>query len=637
MARLLRLRANRPLFLFRTDGIYCGLPTSEGAAKTFQLNTKGYVMDNLMRRLIVSVILTTLCVVNSARGLLAQDGDPTLSAKVDELFQRWDQPDSPGYAVGIIRDGEFVHKRGYGMANLDEGIAITSETVFDVMSVSKCFTSVCVALAMDQGLFSPDDDVRAYVPELRDFGSTITIRHLLTCHSGLRDYWHGMILLGRDVEDAYANQDVLDLILRQKTLIFMPGERWGYSNTDYFLLSLIVERVTGKSFREFATEHLFQPLGMKNTFFDDDPAMAIKHRAVSHGHNGKSFVRLGLNNGSVGPWRLKTTLDDMLRWDTFLRNKLLPGGKYLDAFLQEGSLLGNERCLSAFPDEDYKGLPRMWYTGGGMGFMAHYLRFPAQKQNLSIIAFGNHSTNLGWYEIERVLPEIVDLYLADEIADDPNSKTDEAAWSEGARPVELTKDRVQELASIVGSYRLPWGDFVELVMRDSQLCLHEISAPWISGHVEPLISLGENLFRSAKGYRDFELSFEPRDDSGQKTGNGRGRPAVRIKYKNGDEQRWEPVQFVTHTEEQLQEYVGEYYCADLESVYRVSTWDGKLFVQFNFGRKRLYRPTLGDSFIPVKERFIIPVEFSRDQTGSVTEFKTGFDRTGDLIFTKRSQ
>lgn len=190
-----------------------------------------------------------------------------------------------------------------------------------------------------------------------------------------------------------------------------------------------------------------------------------------------------------------------------------------------------------------------------------------------------NSTNVGWHAMERVLPRIADLCLADEmVLDDSEQGQGEPEWNDNAPPVEL---------------------------------------------------------RSARGYLEFGLRFAALAEAGETSSNSDDRPAVLVNYKNGDEQSWEPVQFVTHVEEELQDYVGEYYCDDLESVYRVSTNDGKLFVQFNFGRKRLYRPTLGDAFIPAKERFVIPIEFSRDQSGTVTKFKTGFDRTGDLIFKRR--
>ncbi len=564
----------------------------------------------------------------SPLGVAWADDSSTLSTKVDALFRRWDRSDSAGFVVGVIRDGKFVHSRGYGMASLDEGTPITSRTVFRIMSAAKSFTSVCAAIAMDQGLFAPDDDVRKYVPELHKYDGTITVRHLITCHSGLRDFWHGIILLGRDAEDRYSSRDVLDLISRQKTLLFEPGERWGYSNSDFFLLALIIERTSGKTMRQFADDHLFKPLGMTDTFYDDSPGHTIKNRAVGHGHDGTVFYRLELNTDAVGPWQLRTTLNDMLRWDAFLARSPLPAGKYLEGFLEQGSLLGNENCLSAFPNKTHREFRRIWYTGGGMGFMAHYLRFP--HQNLSIVAFANHTTTIGWMEMERVLPRVADLYVGTTSAETIDA-TAQHQWSDSGEK-ELSVAQRAELATRVGPYQLPRGDFVELVVDQdqNQLILNRISESW-NPLPEPLVVLGENRFRNAIGDRDFELSFESPDDSARE----QARPTVLIRYVDGETERWKPVQFVEH--ENLQGFVGPYYCEDLDSVYNVTAADGKLYVQLNFGRRRLFRPTTDLSFIPVNERHVFPIQFSRARDGKVTGFTTGFDRSGVVKFTKVQQ
>ena len=215
-----------------------------------------------------------------------------LSRQVDAMFQQWDSTASPGFMVGVFRDGRLLHQRGYGMANIDYQVPLSEESVFHVMSLSKSFVTVCVAQAMDQGLFAPEDNVRTYIPELNDFGSSITIRHLLTCRSGLRDYWDGMVLLGREPMDSYAAEDVFDFILRQKKLRFAPGERWSYSTSDWFLLGMVVERTSGKSMRQYADEQLFAPLDMRHTFFDDRPEGPLAHRADGHGHDHESFVHL---------------------------------------------------------------------------------------------------------------------------------------------------------------------------------------------------------------------------------------------------------------------------------------------------------------------------------------------------------
>ncbi len=556
-----------------------------------------------------------------------------LSRQVDRLFEPWDNKNSPGYVVGVMLDGKFVHQRGYGMANIDYDEPISAGSVFHIMSLSKSFVTACVARAMDQGHFAPDDHIRGYIPELHDFEVPVTIRHLLTCRSGLRDYWDGMVLLGREPTDNYSAEDVFDFIQRQKNLIFAPDERWGYSTSDWFLLAMAIERTTGKSLRDFADEQFFQPLGMHDTFFDDRPGAGLPHRADGHSHDGESYIHFRSNNNAVGSAGLKTTLNDMLIWDQFLHDSPLPKRPHLAAFLQDGSLFGNENCLSAFPHETHRGLRRIWYTGAGMGFMAHFVRFP--DQHLSIVAFGNHSTNAGWYAMERVLPEIADLYLADEFDEaTPPASTNPVAWTDEVHPFELTPEQIQRLKSMSGAYRLPWGDYAEVIMLDGTLAVRRLFEPWAKGRPEKLTALGPNRFRSHRDYLNYELRFEVEADL-QAEKNLDERPGVTIRYADGDEQHWTPIEFASPGEDVLKEYAGEYYCDDLESVYQLSAQAGKLFVRYNFGRKRPYRPTIDEQFVPEGERFVIPITFHRDENGHVTHFHAEFDRSGKVTFVKR--
>ena len=119
------------------------------------------------------------------------------------MFAKYDRPDVPGCAVGIIQDGKLIYSKGFGSANLDYEIAITPQTSFDVASVTKSFTSVCLALLMDQGKLRPEDDIRKYLPEMHAFDPPITVGDLLRCHSGLRDYIHLMQLAGWPLEPSW--------------------------------------------------------------------------------------------------------------------------------------------------------------------------------------------------------------------------------------------------------------------------------------------------------------------------------------------------------------------------------------------------------------------------------------------------
>ena len=160
----------------------------------------------------------------------------SLIDQVDVLFAEWDKPDSPGCALAIIQDGEIVYRRGYGYADLEHDVPITPASVFDIASTSKQFTATCIAILARQGMLSLDDDIRKHIPEMPAYAVPITIRHLIHHTSGIRDYLTLMELAGMRYENEYPDEEVIELISRQKELNFEPGEKYLYSNTGYFLL-----------------------------------------------------------------------------------------------------------------------------------------------------------------------------------------------------------------------------------------------------------------------------------------------------------------------------------------------------------------------------------------------------------------
>ena len=186
--------------------------------------------------------------------------------RVDEIFAAWDSPMSPGCAVGVTKDGLTVLERAYGMADLEHGIANTPETIFEGGSLSKQFTAAAIVLLVLDGKLSLDDDVRSYVPEIPDYGTTITLHHMMTHTSGLRDWGSVASISGWGREQrSHDHDDVLDIVSRQSALNFEPGHEYSYSNTGFNLFAIIVSRVSGMSFAEFSRTRIFEPLGLKDT------------------------------------------------------------------------------------------------------------------------------------------------------------------------------------------------------------------------------------------------------------------------------------------------------------------------------------------------------------------------------------
>ncbi len=316
-----------------------------------------------------------------------------LAARVDKLFERMDKPTSPGCALAVVRDGRVVYARGYGMANLDHDIAITPSTVFHVASVSKQFTAAAVLLLASDGKLSLDDDVRKHVPELPNFGKPITIRHLMHHTSGLRDQWELLILAGwRYSLDLITDDDVLEAMARQKDLNFAPGTEHLYCNTGYTLLATIVKRVSGMSFRQFAEERVFRPLGMTRTFFRDDHAEIVKGQAYGYVPRGDTF-RLGVTNfDTAGATSLHTTVEDLALWDRNFYDARVGGPAFLEAMLKKGTLANSEELsyASGLVHGAYRGLAVVGHDGGDAGYRSDFLRFPTER--LSVVCLCNTSS-----------------------------------------------------------------------------------------------------------------------------------------------------------------------------------------------------------------------------------------------------
>ena len=151
-----------------------------------------------------------------------------LEAKVDHLFAEWNRSDSPGAALAVTRDSEIIYKQGYGVANLEYDIRITTRTIFDIASVSKQFAAFAIATLSYEGRLSLDDDIRTYLPDVPDFGNTITIRHLLHHTSGLRDWVQSLVIAGDMMDDVISFKHILKMVRHQKTLNFEPG-------TEFFI------------------------------------------------------------------------------------------------------------------------------------------------------------------------------------------------------------------------------------------------------------------------------------------------------------------------------------------------------------------------------------------------------------------
>ncbi len=342
--------------------------------------------------------------------------------QIDSIFIEFDRPGSVGCALGVAQNGEFLYKSGYGYANLDWDIPITPRTVFYVGSVSKQFTAAGIALLALEGKLALSDDIRQYLPEMPEHDPPVTIRHVIHHMSGIPDMYSVMARNGLTTWNQFTRTEALELLSRQE-LDFPPGERYQYSNGGYFALSMIVERASGKTLKEYTREKIFGPLGMDDTHFHDDPVHIVKRRAMSYekieeGQRGQETGYYQSYQGNFalpGAGGLYTTVEDLLKWDHNFLDNQLGGAGFLDIMHTKGVLNSGEVLDYAFAirEDEHRGLKTLAHTGSFMGFKAYYVRFPEQQFSTWVLC------NMGTIVPQQLGLEVAGLYLGDLMTSGP--------------------------------------------------------------------------------------------------------------------------------------------------------------------------------------------------------------------------
>ncbi len=332
------------------------------------------------------------------------DQPDTTRAALDQVFAGIDGS-GPGCNVGIIRRGEWIHKAGYGMANLELEVPLDGSQLHRMGSVSKQFTALAVLLLAEERKIELTADIRKYLPGLRDYGTPVTVNAMLGHIGGMGDYdliansYEGPKTENSlDLRNAaggpfrLGNEDYLTInefyeVVKRVPLAQGPEQGFLYSNLAYFLLSMLVEEVSGESLRSYAQRRIFEPLGMRNSFFSDDPVEIVKNRASGYRvlDNG-DYVTDMTNLFWVGDGGLHTNLDDMLLWDqSFYAPKL---GSAPEQLLADMNTPNSDHSAreALYANGQFNGMKHgqagFWHSGGWLGTSTYYGRFPEVRVSL---------------------------------------------------------------------------------------------------------------------------------------------------------------------------------------------------------------------------------------------------------------
>jgi CubicO group peptidase (beta-lactamase class C family) len=536
-------------------------------------------------------ILTAALVLALAAPARAQVAAPE-AARVDAIFARFTGTSTPGCAVGVSRAGRPVLERAYGMADLEHAVANTPATVFEPGSVTKQFTAAAVVLLALDGKFSLEDDVRRWIPELPDYGTPITIRHLLNHTSGLRDWGAVASFEGWPrTSRVHTHAHVLDIVSRQRALNYPPGQHYSYTNTGFNLLAILVERVSGMSLAEFTRQRLFEPIGLTRTGWRDDYTAIVKDRAIGYERSGDEFRQDMPFENIYGNGGLLTTVGDLLRWTQNLETGAVGGPRFL-AEMHRTAVLTDGRPItyaSGVRVAPYRGVREVSHSGSTAGYRGYAARYPDQGVAVALLC------NAAQANPTTLAHAVADVFLGSAVAERGAPVT---ATVDVARPV---------LEARVGLYRNT---------RDHSAMRLTVMGRALRAGDDVVVPRSASRFTMGQSRLEFEAAV-----AGVRQG-------FRMIEADGDVVLYEPVDDFAPSAAQLAEYAGSYRSDEAEATYVVAVDQGRLVLKRRFGRVAEMTPLYRDVFEAEGTRY----RFVRDAGGRITEMSGIQDRVWDLRF-----
>ncbi len=520
-----------------------------------------------------------------------------LGAVADRVFGQWTSQ-GPGCAVGVAQNGEVLLTRGYGMANLETATPITPETIFESGSVAKQFTATATLLLAADGKLNLDDPARKYVPELPEYPRPITIRHLLTHTSGLREWSNLVGLAGwpRGTR-AHTQSDLLEYVTAQKALNYPVGDFYSYTNSGFALLETIVERVSGMPFPLFTQERIFRRLGLTHTSWRDDFTTIVPGRAQAYSRRGNGWQLEMPFEDVIGPGGLLTTVGDWLKWNDALDRKTL-GANIVDSLEKQATLTNGRRIQYAMGLMvlKYRGIPEIAHSGSTGGYSTYLARFPGRGISIAVLcnAAGANATGFAHQLVDAMITDLAAAPRLDTVATDP--------------------DVAARLAGVYRSTRT---------------------------HEPLLIGVTIDAARGGRGGRGGAPALRASRDGGYLLGNNRavfdvapnGAPrGVRTVQGDGDTVAYtfvSPTSWLPSASDLVQ-FAGRYHSEEIGTTYAARVEGGRLVLMLRGSVRHELTPVYRDAF--TAGGGVGTVWFTRGPGSTVNAMHVGASRVWDLVF-----
>ncbi len=539
-------------------------------------------------------ILITLCFFLMICQQLCSQSWMDTSILIQSIFARY-APANPGYQLAINRNGKNIYSVAWGMADLEHRVALTTESLIEAGSVSKQFTAACILLLEQEGKLSLNDDVHKYIPELPDYGVPITLRHMMQHTSGIKDWGSIADIAGwpRSTK-TYSNDDALYIICRQKTLNFKPGDEYLYSNSNYNLFAIIIQRVSGKSLAEYSKLKIFEPAGMKHTEWRNDFRKIVPDRAMAYEKSGNNYLTDMPNEYVYGNGGLLTTAEDLVQWNLWYNSGRLGGPQLLERQLTTNPFNNGKpgRYAAGLRIDSTRGWKRITHDGATAGYRASLTYIP--DAGLSIAWLSNTSEfDAGADPVESLRA----LFLVNKNPQEPPLK-----------PVEFTISE-EKLKSYTGWYSdARNGNGIQLLIRDSKL------AESRSGYLTPI---AENTF----SFRGSKVEMLP------------GKTKQLRLTNSGDTILWQAAEPAISDPGMLSKYTGDYYSEEAETTFSILLKDGKLVAHRNPKSDFILTATHKDAFLFPGGVLV----FDRDKKNNIKGFNINVGRARNVSFTLNVQ
>ena len=518
---------------------------------------------------------------------------PDTAAKIEQVLNRY-KSINPGIQVSISRNGALLFSKAYGMADLEHNVPLTTSSVIEAGSVSKQFTAAAVLLLEQQGKLSLEDDIRKFIPEIKNYGRPILIRNMIQHTSGLKDWGSVAAISGwpRSTK-TYSNDDALYIIAHQKTLNNQPGDEFIYSNSNYNLMAILVQRVSGMNLADFSREHIFKPAGMLHTEWRADFRKIVPNRAIAYSKNGETYLANMPNEYVYGNGGLITTTEDLLRWNDY----------YTSGKLGNPSLLPKQVTSSKFTNglehyyaagiflEKFNGLQLWTHNGATAGYRANLDYFPSLQ--LSIAWLSNTSEfDRSSFNLTEALREI---FVGRKNVPDTN------------RPILPIADFKQDLNKYTGWFKNTRSSTgLNLTVKNGAIVSATSSQPLVPV-ADNGFMMGSNSIRFFPGYQRFYLISTARDS---------------ILFTR--------MQAPDLTPAKMQEYVGEYYSDEAACRFIVRLKNNELVLIQEPSREFKLSPTYKDGF----ESPLGTILFEQNKNKKITKLSISIARARNIQFDK---